>query len=125
MQQELRSTALHLLSIRDPILKGDGVARLREDYLNHRVTLDLERNLTDTGVVIPGRPEIPILVNPGLVKRRSMHTQEGRAVLIHALAHIEFNAINLALDAIWRFSGMPQEYYEDWLKIAQIGRAHV
>ena len=119
MQQELRSTALHLLSIRDPILKGDGVARLREDYLNNRVTLDLERNLTETGVVIPGRPETPILVNPGLVKRRSMHTQEGRAVLIHALAHIEFNAINLALDAIWRFSGMPQEYYEDWLKIAQ------
>jgi len=47
-----------------------------------------------------------------------MHTTEGRAALIHALAHIEFNAINLALDAIWRFSGMPHEYYLDWLHVA-------
>ncbi|MEY4482474.1 MAG: hypothetical protein RIQ84_1636 [Pseudomonadota bacterium] len=67
---------------------------------------------------IPGRPDAPILVNPGLVKRRSMVTAEGRAVLIHALAHIEFNAINLALDAVWRFTGMPKEYYEDWLRVA-------
>ena len=119
MQQELRSAALHLLSIQDPSLKALGVARLREDYLNQQVSLDAEIKITDDGVAIPGRPENPILVNPGLVKRRSMHTQEGRAVLIHALAHIEFNAINLALDAIWRFSGMPREYYEDWLKIAQ------
>jgi uncharacterized ferritin-like protein (DUF455 family) len=36
-----------------------------------------------------------------------MGTPEGRAALIHALAHIEFNAINLALDAVWRFAGMP------------------
>lgn len=119
MHQELRLTALHLLSISDPTLKGQGVARLREDYLNGHVALDVSRGITDDGVVIPGRPENPILVNPGLVKRRSMHTQEGRAVLIHALAHIEFNAINLALDAIWRFPHMPQQYYEDWLRVAQ------
>lgn len=119
VQQELRSTALHLLTIQDPSLKARGVARLREDYLNDQVSLDSEIQMTDDGVVIPGRPETPILVNPGLVKRRSMHTQEGRAVLIHALAHIEFNAINLALDAIWRFPNMPKAYYEDWLKIAQ------
>ena len=47
-----------------------------------------------------------------------MRTLEGRAALIHALAHIEFNAINLALDAIWRFADMPQTYYRDWLKVA-------
>jgi uncharacterized ferritin-like protein (DUF455 family) len=47
-----------------------------------------------------------------------MRTTEGRAVMIHALAHIEFNAINLALDAVWRFADMPQEYYADWLKVA-------
>ena len=48
-----------------------------------------------------------------------MNTVEGRAVLIHALSHIEFNAINLALDAIWRFAGMPEQYYVDWLQVAQ------
>jgi uncharacterized ferritin-like protein (DUF455 family) len=47
-----------------------------------------------------------------------MRTAEGRASLIHALAHIEFNAINLALDAIWRFPAMPHDYYVDWLKVA-------
>jgi uncharacterized ferritin-like protein (DUF455 family) len=47
-----------------------------------------------------------------------MRTVEGRAALIHALAHIEFNAINLALDAIWRFPDMPREYYADWLRVA-------
>jgi uncharacterized ferritin-like protein (DUF455 family) len=53
-----------------------------------------------------------------------MRTEEGRAILLHALAHIEFNAINLALDAIWRFSGMPREYYLDWLKVASEEALH-
>lgn len=66
----------------------------------------------------PGHPDKPELVSPLSVKKRAMNTAEGRAILIHALAHIEFNAINLALDAIWRFAGMPREYYEDWLKVA-------
>jgi uncharacterized ferritin-like protein (DUF455 family) len=68
--------------------------------------------------LIPGRPKNPTLVNPLLVKRRAMHTVEGRAIAIHALTHIEFNAINLALDAAWRFKGMPEAYYLDWLKVA-------
>ncbi len=48
-----------------------------------------------------------------------MDTVEGRASLLHSLAHIEFNAINLALDAIWRFPDMPEQYYADWLKVAK------
>ena len=42
----------------------------------------------------------------------------GRAALIHAICHIEFNAINLALDAVWRFAGMPRQFYLDWLRVA-------
>ncbi len=68
--------------------------------------------------LIPGRPQEPQLVNPLSVKKRSMHTIEGRAIAIHALAHIEFNAINLALDAVWRFPNMPKQYYLDWIKVA-------
>ena len=67
---------------------------------------------------IPGRPAAPVLVVPALLPKRSMRTVEGRAALIHALAHIEFNAINLALDAIWRFDNMPDNYYTDWLTVA-------
>ena len=68
---------------------------------------------------IPGLPESPKLVMPALLPKRSMRTLEGRATLIHALAHIEFNAINLALDAVWRFESMPDNYYSDWLKVAR------
>ncbi len=50
--------------------------------------------------------------------RRSPFTAAGRAALLHSVAHIEFNAINLALDAIWRFPGMPDAYYRDWLGVA-------
>jgi uncharacterized ferritin-like protein (DUF455 family) len=67
---------------------------------------------------IPGRPPIK-LVPPAQLGLRSVHTLEGRAVLIHALAHIEFNAINLALDVIWRFANMPDKFYYDWLRVAQ------
>lgn len=67
---------------------------------------------------IPGRPVKPKLVVPAQLPKRSMATIDGRAALIHALAHIEFNAINLALDAIWRFDNMPDNYYTDWLKVA-------
>lgn len=67
---------------------------------------------------LPGRPELPRLVDPRQVPQRSVHTREGRAALIHAIAHIEFNAINLALDAVWRYAGMPRDYYLDWLGVA-------
>jgi uncharacterized ferritin-like protein (DUF455 family) len=74
--------------------------------------------------VIPGRPDKPELVAPRLVGRRSMVTVEGRAMLIHALAHIEFNATNLALDALWRFPDMPDAYYTDWLRVAKEEAIH-
>ncbi len=67
---------------------------------------------------VPGRPERPELVLPRNLKKRKLSTPEGRAVLIHALAHIEFNAINLALDAAYRFQQLPDAYLSDWLQVA-------
>lgn len=68
---------------------------------------------------LPGRPQKPELVDPRTVKMRSVGSLEGRAALLHAIAHIEFNAINLALDIIWRFPHMPETFYTDWLKVAK------
>lgn len=65
-----------------------------------------------------GRPEKPELVPPAKVKRRSLHNDAGRAALVHAVTHIEFNAINLALDAVYRFRDMPDDYRTDWLQVA-------
>jgi uncharacterized ferritin-like protein (DUF455 family) len=39
--------------------------------------------------------------------------------MVHAITHIEFNAINLALDALWRFDGMPEQFYQDWALVAK------
>ena len=67
---------------------------------------------------VPGRPARPLLVAPGSVAQRAVGTPEGRAALLHALAHIEFNAIGLALDHVWRFAGLPEAYYRDWARVA-------
>lgn len=66
----------------------------------------------------PGRPARPTLVAPRELPGRSLASDAGRAALIHSLCHIEFNAINLALDAVYRFQDMPRAYYRDWLKVA-------
>jgi len=58
------------------------------------------------------------------VPRRSPYTPEGRSALVHAICHIEFNAINLALDAVWRFDGMPEDFYRDWMRVAHEESQH-
>jgi uncharacterized ferritin-like protein (DUF455 family) len=73
---------------------------------------------------IPGRPVKPSLVAPKAIKKMALTTLEGRAALLHALAHIEFNAIDLALDIVWRFSGLPEQFYRDWVRIAQEEARH-
>jgi len=115
--QELRQAALGCLAECQLIQKTSAVTALYQSWQSGALALDVECELVSTQP-IPGRPERPVLVSPLEVGKRSMRTEEGRAGLIHALAHIEFNAINLALDAIWRFAGMPQQYYADWLKVA-------
>lgn len=65
-----------------------------------------------------GRPEKPELVPPKQLPKRKLGSTEGQAALMHSIAHIEFNAVNLALDAIYRFQDMPREYYRDWLGVA-------
>ena len=72
----------------------------------------------------PGRPERPRLVHPREVPSRGVGSDEGRAALLHAIAHIEFNAIDLALDAVWRFADLPREWYLDWARVAAEEATH-
>jgi uncharacterized ferritin-like protein (DUF455 family) len=109
---ELRAEALRILGLGDSTAKAEAAR-----------ALDLAAPVDTTGVLhptlpVPGRPERPRLVEPALVPRRTPFTREGRAALLHAVAHIEFNALNLALDAAWRFAGLPEAYYRDWLRVA-------
>lgn len=114
---DLREAALNWLANTSPMRKVAGVKGLNAAWLAGQVAVNPAACLTEPAG-IPGHPEKPLLVSPLQVEKRSMRTPEGRAALIHALAHIEFNAINLALDAVWRFADMPMQYYADWLKVA-------
>ena len=114
---ELRRAALQWLVHTDSAGKAAGVRAMSQAWRDGALVLDRSATLS-TDAAVPGRPLHPELVSPLLVKSRSMRTEEGRAAMIHALAHIEFNAINLALDVIWRFPDMPETFYADWLKVA-------
>ncbi len=114
-RMELRRLALDALVIRDPGAKVRAVHAVWD--ARREVIVDVDANLREPADV-PGRPDRPRLVHPTHVPRRAIANVEGRAALMHAVAHIEFNAINLALDACWRFAGMPQPYYRDWLLVA-------
>jgi uncharacterized ferritin-like protein (DUF455 family) len=114
---ELRATALQALQVADPAAKAAAALALRGDHIEPAAVLQ------PTGT-LPGRLPKPVLVHPTTLAPRSAFTPEGRAALLHAVAHIELNAINLALDAIWRFAGMPEAYYRDWLLVAQEEAKH-
>ncbi len=87
-------------------------------------SLDLDSDAEPLPFAEAGRPTRPELVPPRQVPRRSFGSPEGRAALLHAVAHIEFNAINLAWDAVYRFRGLPRAYYDDWVRIADEERQH-
>ncbi len=72
----------------------------------------------------PGRPSKPELVDPRRLERRSFATEAGRIRLLHAFAHIEFNAINIALDAVYRFRDVPADFVGDWLLVASEEARH-
>ena len=73
---------------------------------------------------MPGRPARPALVHPRDLPRRGFGSHEGRAAFVHSIAHIEFNAIDLAWDAVYRFRGMPAQYYADWVSVANDEARH-
>jgi uncharacterized ferritin-like protein (DUF455 family) len=106
----------------EPSRKCEAVHSLYHQWLEGMVSL--ENGHPPVEIERPGRPARPELVHPRDLPRRSLGTTEGRAALIHAIAHIEFNAINLALDAIVRFPHMPRDYHADWLKVAAEEAGH-
>ncbi|MBI5722218.1 MAG: ferritin-like domain-containing protein [Burkholderiales bacterium] len=113
---ELRREALRLLALADPAQKA-AATRAWFGSTGGAAPVDVAA-LLPPAAVLPGRPPHPRLVEPAQVPRRTPFTAAGRAALLHAVAHIEFNAINLALDAVWRFAGLPEAYYRDWQRVA-------
>jgi uncharacterized ferritin-like protein (DUF455 family) len=75
-------------------------------------------------IELPGRPAMPRLVPPRDLPHRGLGSPQGRAALLHAVAHIEFNAIDLAWDAVYRFRDLPRAYYDDWVQVADDEARH-
>jgi uncharacterized ferritin-like protein (DUF455 family) len=116
MSSDLYAAAEHCLRCTDVAQKLALAERLRDDWVAGRLRRNPAAHVPSLRDA--GRPARPVLVRPGALARRRLGTPEGRAALIHAVAHIEFNAINLACDAVFRFRDLPDDYYRDWTRVA-------
>lgn len=110
-----RQQALAILCLADPAQKAAAAQALYAQL--GPTAIDAETTWPEPAA-LPGRPPLPRLLHAKQVPTRTPFTLEGRAALLHAICHIEFNAINLALDVVWRFAGMPEAFYRDWLRVA-------
>lgn len=118
----IHSAALNCLLVSDPQEKCACTATAYAAILGKELSPQRDCKLAELSV--PGRPARPVLVSPATLPRRKVTDPVGHAALIHAIAHIEFNAINLAWDAVYRFRDMPVEYYIDWAQVAAEEASH-
>ena len=114
-------------------LRGGAIAAIRSADLDRKTelaqesatrwfarTLSLRSPLDPPLADRPGRPEKPELVPPKNMEKRSLHTLKGRIAVLHAIAHIELNAVDLALDIVARFATgpVPNSFFDGWMQVA-------
>ena len=123
MQFTLAGAALSVLDAPDPEQKVSRSRAIANDWQAGRIS--------EVGAAAPpdrpARPDRPEIAAPGKVKRRRINKgREGRVALLHALAHIELNAIDLAWDIVARFSEreLPRNFFDDWVTVASEEATH-
>ena len=121
-ENNLFEQALICLLIDDPDRKASCAQALNRRWRDSE--LDTVSHDHPVAIPTPGRPQRPHLVDPRKVPKRGFNSPQGLLRLAHAIAHIEFNAINLALDAVYRFREMPDAFYSDWLQVAAEESSH-
>jgi len=122
--KSLQHGAVLALSATDLDEKIDITKRTAEHWF--KGSLGLGFDVTIKPPNRPGRPARPALVPPSNLKKRSLRSEKGRFALLHAIAHIELNAIDLAWDIVARFSSpqsspvgsMPRSFYDGWVRVA-------
>ena len=119
---DLFSAAAACLAASEPGAKLALTQACADAFANGRLRIPCDLG-TPEPIGAPGRPARPHLVSPRALAQRGLGSAEGRAALVHAVAHIEFNAINLAWDAVYRYRDMPDAYYRDWVSVA-VDEAH-
>jgi uncharacterized ferritin-like protein (DUF455 family) len=118
-----RAEARAILALTDPDAKAEQTRRLWDDCLAGLLEM-IDETDAFSPLDTPGRPARPILADPATMPRRELNGPDGHAALIHALTHIEYSAIDLALDAVQRFPGLPAEFRADWLRVAAEEASH-
>lgn len=117
LHSDIHQAALDCLMQTDPGRKLDETRAAQQAWQEGKLKPNFQAPAPQT-VPQPGRPPKPVLVLPGKVPKRGYHTLQQRGALLHSLAHIEFNAINLAWDAVYRFRDLPHAFYNDWISVA-------
>ncbi|MGH6806681.1 MAG: ferritin-like domain-containing protein [Ensifer adhaerens] len=114
----LRGAAVEAISAADLAVKTELAQEAARRW--QRRTLSLRSPLDRPVPLRPGRPEKPVLTPPTQVKKRSLGSLKGRIALLHSIAHIELNAVDLALDIVARFASesVPNSFFDGWMKVA-------
>ncbi|NEV60457.1 DUF455 family protein [Thiorhodococcus minor] len=112
----LFTAAARCLTETDPERKRTLAQQLATNWQAGRLSADAER--AEPVTQSAGLPARLALVPPRQLVARKLSSRDGRAAMIHAVAHIEFNAINLACDAVQRFRDLPPAFYSDWIRVA-------
>ena len=113
----LFEAAAYCLAADTPDTKVAATAAVAAAFHRNEVAIPEDAPPPDP-IGMPGRPPRPRLVSPRDLPHRGLGSSEGMAAFLHAIAHIEFNAIDLAWDAVYRFRGLPRQYYADWVGVA-------
>jgi len=113
---DLHAAALACLACADPARKVQATTAAAAAFAAGQLARG--ESAAPQPVEVPGRPARPRLIAPRDLPQRGLGSAEGRAAFVHAIAHIEFNAVNLAWDAVYRFRDMPDAFYADWVGVA-------
>lgn len=131
MNDSLREAALRVLTAADPEKKCCAAHFLSTAWKTGDLSISSDDAQMSPLPNRPSRPDSPKMIPPFQVKRRGLGTQRGRAALLHAIAHIEFNAIDLAADMLARFAGSPlipdadrQNFITDWISVCDDEARH-
>tara|TARA_R110001606_G_scaffold122107_1_gene254842 strand:+ start:1419 stop:2216 length:798 start_codon:yes stop_codon:yes gene_type:complete len=121
-QSNVGAAVLRVLQTANPVAKVMAARHAAREWRLGRLTHDFSDTLPDT----PARPDHPVLMRPRDMPRRGKGTSVPRRIaLIHALAHIEFVAIDLAFDMIGRFGAQfPREFTDDWMRVGSEESMH-
>ncbi len=115
------SANYNLNDVKTALMTTDIAEKTRQVQALYAAAVKEQLNICGDAVEPIPQPPLPPKVKISTLndmKRRGIGSTAGHQALLHAIAHIEYNAINLALDAVYRFREMPYAYYVDWLKVA-------